>query len=539
MSEHFSSHAPSLLRSQFDTLYRVSQVLSRSLDFRQTLREVLRALEITGGLTRGMVSVVDPDTGELTVHAVHGMEDSEYEPIRYQPGEGLIGQILEVNNTVAISCLGDDGRFLNRLELYEPELPFIAVPINVGGALQGVLAVQPSEADDGRLAERTKFVEMIANLIGQSVRLSLEIEQEKKTIAEERDTLRRTVRNRHGFDNIVGHSDHMRRVFDQIRMVSKWNTTVLIRGETGTGKELIANAIHYNSPRARGPYVRLNCASLPENLLETELFGHEKGAFTGAIGARKGRFEMADGGTLFLDEIGEISPAFQAKLLRVLQEGELERVGGGRTVKVDVRLIAATHRDLEAAVDTGDFREDLYYRLNVMPISLPALRERMEDLPEIARHLAERIGSGQGRKVTLTESAVRRLLQHSWPGNIRELENCLERASVMSESGAIDADQIRIDRVRDSHHLGTHQARSSAPAMSQQAAQPIGGDFAPPPPARAPVDINDPGLDERERVVAALEQAGWVQAKAARLLGMTPRQIAYRIQTLNIEVKQF
>jgi len=542
MAEHISSQPPSLLRTQFDTLYRVSQVLSRSLDFRQTLREVLRSLEITGGLTRGMVSVVDPDTGELRAHAVHGMEDSEYEPIRYQPGEGLIGQILEENRTLSIPCLGDDARFLNRLELYEPELPFIAVPINVGGTLQGVLAVQPDEPDDGRLAERTKFVEMIANLIGQSVRLSLDIEQEKKSIAEERDTLRRTVRNRHGFDNIVGHSDHMRRVFDQIRMVSKWNTTVLIRGETGTGKELIANAIHYNSPRARGPYVRLNCASLPENLLESELFGHEKGAFTGAIGARKGRFEMADGGTLFLDEIGEISPAFQAKLLRVLQEGELERVGGGRTVKVDVRLIAATHRDLEAAVDTGDFREDLYYRLNVMPISLPALRERMEDLPEIARHLAERIGNSQGRKVALTETAVRRLLQHSWPGNIRELENCLERASVMSESGNIDADQIRIDRIRDTPHHGHASRGGPGIAMVQQGAGGGGNnsDYAPQPaPARTPLDINDPGLDERERVVAALEQAGWVQAKAARLLGMTPRQIAYRIQTLNIEVKQF
>jgi Nif-specific regulatory protein len=197
-----------------------------------------------------------------------------------------------------------------------------------------------------------------------------------KSLDQERDPQRRAARHRPGFTNLVGHSSAMLRIFDQIRMVSKWPTTVLIRGETGTGKELIANAIHYNSPRARGPYVRLNCASLPENLLESELFGHEKGAFTGAVTSRKGRFEMADGGTLFLDEIGDISPAFQAKLLRVLQEGELERVGGGRTLKLDVRLIAATHRDLEAAVDAGDFREDLYYRLNVMPILLPPLRER-------------------------------------------------------------------------------------------------------------------------------------------------------------------
>ncbi|MCK9283667.1 MAG: nif-specific transcriptional activator NifA [Rhodocyclaceae bacterium] len=508
-----------LLRTQFDTLFRVSQVLSRSLDFRHNIREVLRALEITGHLSRGMVSVVDPESGSLAVHAVHGLDDAEYEPVRYQPGEGLLGLILQERCTVARPAIGSDPRFLNRLGLYERELPFIAVPINVDGVLQGVLAVQPDAPDDGLLAERARFVEMIANLIGQSVRLSLDIEQEKKSLSEERDTLRRTVRNRYGFNNMVGHSPPMRRVFDQVRMVSKWNTTVLIRGETGTGKELIANAIHYNSPRARGPYVRLNCASLPENLLESELFGHEKGAFTGAVGSRRGRFEMADGGTLFLDEIGEISPAFQAKLLRVLQEGELERVGGGRTLKVDVRLIAATHRDLEAAVDSGDFREDLYYRLNVMPIALPPLRDRMEDLPEIAGHLTERIGSGQGRRISLTEAAQRRLSAHSWPGNIRELENCLERAAVMSESGRIDVDLIQIPRLRD--------APAAALAASPAAA-----------PRPAP-DVNDPGLDERERVVAALEQAGWVQAKAARLLGMTPRQIAYRIQILNIDVKQF
>ena len=313
----------------------------------------------------------------------------------------------------------------------------------------------------------------------------------------------------------------MRRVFDQVRMVSKWNTTVLLRGETGTGKELIANAIHYNSPRARGPYVRLNCASLPENLLESELFGHEKGAFTGAVGVRKGRFEMADGGTLFLDEIGEISTAFQAKLLRVLQEGEFERVGGGRSLKVDVRIIAATHRDLEAAVDTGDFREDLYYRLNVMPIKLPALRERPEDIPDLARHLAVRLGSVQGRTLTITDAAVRRLSQYGWPGNVRELENCLERAAVMSPTGSIDADLIRLDRGRE------------APA-AVVAAPAVAGTGAP-----APASLDDPNLDERARVIAALEQAGWVQAKAARLLGMTPRQIAYRVQILNIEVKQF
>ncbi|NWG30404.1 MAG: nif-specific transcriptional activator NifA [Rhodocyclaceae bacterium] len=517
-----------LCHATVDAIYRVSEVLSRSLDYRQTLRDVLDAIA-AAGLSRGLVSVVDPDSGDLTVTAVHGLDAAAFAPVRYQAGEGVLGVALEEGETVVVDCLGRDPRFLNRLGIYDPDLPFVAAPIAAGGRQLGVLAVQP-DRPDGELAATARFVEMVANLIGQSVRLALEVEQEKQSLAEERDSLRRTVRGKYGFDNIVGRSVKMRKVFDQVRMVAKWNTTVLIRGETGTGKELIANAIHYNSPRARGPYVRLNCATLPENLLESELFGHEKGAFTGAIGARKGRFEAADGGTLFLDEIGEISAAFQAKLLRVLQEGEFELVGGGRTLKVDVRVIAATHRDLEAAVDAGDFREDLYYRLNVMPISLPPLRERAEDIPELARHLVARIGAQQGRTLTLQETAIRRLTQYAWPGNVRELENCLERAAVMSETGVIDAELIRLDRFRQG---------GAAPSAAG-----LAGAVPPAPTFRdaggEPGEPGDPEkTSERDRVIAALEQAGWVQAKAARLLGMTPRQIAYRIQTLGIEVKQF
>jgi len=300
---------------------------------------------------------------------------------------------------------------------------------------------------------------------------------------------------------------------------------VLIRGETGTGKELIANAIHYNSPRARNMLVKLNCAALPENLLESELFGHERGAFTGAVESRKGRFEQAHGGTLFLDEIGEVSPAFQAKMLRILQEGEFERVGGSKTIKVDVRIIAATHRDLETAVEMGDFREDLFYRLNVMPLFLPPLRERIEDIPEIARHLLGKIGNDQKRKLKLTDMANRRLANHDWPGNVRELENCLERAAVLSEDGNIDVDLIRFPSARE----------RSSPRPLRTANATVTPEFS----SNSEIDIDDPNLSEKERVIAALEQAGWVQAKAARILGMTPRQIAYRIQTLNIEVKQF
>lgn len=510
-------------------LYAVSRVLSRSLAFNETLRDVLRVLHEEAGLSNGMITVVDPQSGNLTAQHVHhpaGASD-----VQYQPGEGILGLMLEKPRTVMLQRVADEPRFLNRLGIYQQELPFIAVPIKVGGNLQGILAVQPEAPEDGLLEERAQFVEMVANLIGQSLKLSIDVAQEKSTLLEERDSLRRTVRHQFGFDSMVGRSAVMRRVFDQARMVAKWNTTVLIRGETGTGKELIANAIHYNSPRARNALIRLNCAALPENLLESELFGHERGAFTGAVESRKGRFEQAHGGTLFLDEIGEVSAPFQAKLLRILQEGEFERVGGSRTIKVDVRIIAATHRDLETAVDMGDFREDLFYRLNVMPIFLPPLRERIEDIPDIARHLLQKIGNEQKRKLNLTDMARRRLANHHWPGNVRELENCLERAAVLSEDGEIDVDLIRFPSARE----------RISPKTPKEAAVP-GNNlvFTPGASSGAPeVDINDPNLSEKERVIGALEQAGWVQAKAARILGMTPRQIAYRIQTLNIEVKQF
>ncbi|NTV71613.1 MAG: nif-specific transcriptional activator NifA [Azonexaceae bacterium] len=515
-------------------LYAVSRVLSRSLDFNETLRDVLRVLHDEAGLTRGLISVLDPETGKLNIRTIYTPEGPILDDAQYGPGEGIIGLVLEKPRTIKLVRGADEPRFINRNGVYQPNLPFIAVPIKVGGDLKGVLAVQPEAPEDGLLEERAQFVEMVSNLIGQSLSLSMAVAQEKSSLLEERDLLRRTVRHQFGFDSMVGRSAVMRRVFDQARMVAKWNTTVLIRGETGTGKELIANAIHYNSPRARNALVKLNCAALPENLLESELFGHERGAFTGAVEARKGRFEQAHGGTLFLDEIGEVSAAFQAKMLRILQEGEFERVGGSKTIKVDVRIIAATHRDLETAVEMGDFREDLFYRLNVMPLFLPPLRERIEDIPEIARHLLTKIGNDQKRKLKLTDMANRRLASHEWPGNVRELENCLERAAVLSEDGNIDVDLIRFPSVRERSSPRPLRAPPSAPAENfhRSTVNPNSG-------ANPEIDIDDPNLSEKERVIAALEQAGWVQAKAARILGMTPRQIAYRIQTLNIEVKQF
>lgn len=506
-----------LLEDELACIYAVSKVLSRSLNLKETLREVLRVLHEEGQLEHGMVSLLDEASGDLLLFEHHSKAKTTLENVRYRAGEGIMGLVIAMDKPLIIRKLADEPRFLDKLGVYNPALPFIAVPIRArGDEIVGVLAAQPP-AELHLLGERWRFLDMVGNLIGQTVVLANQVAQDQQELRKERDSLRRKVKGEHGFANVIGHTRCMQVVFDQARQVAKWNTTVLIRGESGTGKELIANAIHYHSPRANNTFVRLNCAALPDNLLESELFGHEKGAFTGAVSQRKGRFEQADGGTLFLDEIGEITPAFQAKLLRVLQEGEFERVGGTKTLQVDVRVIAATNRNLEQEVREGNFREDLYYRLNVMPILMPPLRDRLEDVPDLSRFLVNKISQKQGRPLEISDSAIRILMQHDWPGNVRELENCMERAAILSPDGHIDQQVIRLTGLDNAYSLESNHS-ASAP--------------------RPKVDLNSPELDERERVIAALEEAGWVQAKAARLLNMTPRQIAYRIQILNIQVRQ-
>lgn len=522
----FSSGTKSFTtQQQLNALHQISIVLSRSLDLEDTLRGTLQTLSDVVNMQYGLVSLFDQNRSALFIQAVHGVDAEiikDVKSIRYRMGEGIMGSVMHQGQSLVIPRVADDARFLDRLNLYDYSLPFICVPIPGSGSQPvGVLAAQPQSLEESELPAKTRFMEMVANLIGQTVRLVGKVHSEQEAIKSERDSLRRKVRSQYGFDNMVGQTQIMRQIFDSIRQVAKWDTTVLVRGESGTGKELIANAIHYNSPRSNGPFVKLNCAALPDSLLESELFGHEKGAFTGAVKQRKGRFEMADGGTLFLDEIGEISASFQAKLLRILQEGEMERVGGTETIHVDVRIVTATNRNLEEEVRKGNFREDLYYRLNVMPIQLPALRERIEDVPELAKFLVLKLSQKQGRELKISDGAIRMLMGHDWPGNVRELENCLERATIMSETGLIDRDVIVF------HTTDRPQGATLAPVASSVK-----------PSVATDVDFNDPQLDERQRLIAALEKCGWVQAKAARLLGMTPRQIAYRIQIMNINMRR-
>ncbi|MBI3804258.1 MAG: sigma 54-interacting transcriptional regulator [Nitrospirae bacterium] len=309
---------------------------------------------------------------------------------------------------------------------------------------------------------------------------------------------------------LIGRSPVMRDIYKELIRVSHSKATALLRGESGTGKELIAKLIHENSPRADKPFIKVNCAALPETLLESELFGHEKGAFTGAIQTRKGRFELADGGTIFLDEIGDLPISVQVKLLRVLQEMEFERVGGVETISVDVRVIAATHRLLENAILEGTFRQDLYYRLNVVPIHLPPLRERREDIPLLIEHFLEKFNKENDKKVYLSEEVSQLLVQYDWPGNVRELENCIERLVVLAEEESVTFRTIppAIQNYFNDIKTVTPPTGSIKHSSFSERMQ---------------------GM-EQEALRKALERSGWVQAKAARLLGMTPRQVAYKIR---------
>ncbi|MDW6019675.1 nif-specific transcriptional activator NifA [Vibrio plantisponsor] len=536
-----------LERRLLAAMYKISSVLNTSLNYVESSDKILQVLHDECALQCGMLTILDSTRDILLIKSVHSPQPNsaaQHKQVSYKIGEGLVGEVLRQGSSIVLHNLGSDQRFADKLALYDYEKPFICVPLkDANGKVIGALSAQPPKFVEGFITLQTNFLNMIANLIAKNVQLAYKVETHQQQLVDERDNLRRKVRNNYSFRNLVGHTKSMRQIFEQIRLVSRWDSTVLIRGESGTGKELVANAIHYNSPRANLPFVKLNCAALPDNLLESELFGHEKGAFTGAVKQRKGRFEMADNGTIFLDEIGETSPAFQAKLLRVLQEKEFERVGGTTTISVNVRIIAATNRYLEQEVAQGNFREDLYYRLNVMPMYLPPLRERLQDIPELAEHMIQNLSKAQQRKLTLSDEAIRLMMSHPWPGNVRELENTLERASVLCESGVIGPELITLNKSQPVFQPPVHQISnylSPNNPVHHQASHPAhhastNGASMPDYP-HSPQDM--PTGDERDMVIDALERSGWVKAKAARLLNMTPRQIAYRIQIMNIEMKQ-
>ncbi|ACK52533.1 transcriptional regulator, NifA, Fis Family [Methylocella silvestris BL2] len=550
-------------------IYEISKLLASVNRLEVSLAGVLTLLSSFLEMRHGLIALLDKN-GKPEIVVGSGWSEQNAKLYFDRLPERAIGQIvttkmpLVVENVYASPLFeGSDLTGWGRAD-GEP-FALIGVPIKDGDEVIGALTVDRNNTNrtSVRFDHDVRFLTMIANLVGQTLRLQKLVARDRERLMQENARLEKSARPRSpetrfsGIEGIVGDSPAVRAVVKKIRIVAKSRSTVLLRGESGTGKELFAAAIHNLSPRSGKPFIKLNCAALPESVLESELFGHERGAFTGALATRKGRFELADGGTLFLDEIGDISPAFQVKLLRVLQEGEFERVGGARPLKVDVRLVCATNKNLEDAVKRGEFRADLYYRITVVPIFLPPLREREGDILPLANEFLHRFNSEQKTDLVLTASAIAVLKECKFPGNIRELENCVRRTATMAPGDEIEQNDFAC------HNDGCLSAilwkGSDAPQVSHRHVEaPVGParlppvetarDIRPPDDAAAPPHLADGALppagegafrSDRERIVDAMERAGWVKAKAARVLGITPRQIGYALRKHNIRVKKF
>ena len=553
-------------RRELNVVYEISKTLATSLDVHKTFREALNYLLQALDWRRAFVVLSESGSAELRGLCAVGLSQEESQRLKFLPGEGIVGRVYATGVPYTVPDLRAEPLFLNRTGGADQSpgacVSMLAVPIRADRRTVGVLAVDYLNPDTrSHFGDELQLLKMVSTLMGQALLLHRSVSAAHDNIQDEVRRMSKALNHSgkpgHKIEHVVGTSAPMLEVFDQVHQVAPARTTVLLRGESGTGKEVIARAIHSLSPRKGEAFICVNCAALTESLLESELFGHEKGSFTGAQGQRKGRFEMAHGGTLFLDEIGDISASFQAKLLRVLQEREFERVGGGTPVKVDVRLILATNRDLERMVKAGEFRADLYYRINVVSIQLPPLRERREDIPAMAKHFLDRFNRDNARSTQFSPAAMRVLSSCYWPGNVRELENCVERTATMAHSDVITdlafpcqgnrcltqvlhhidrEDAVRPSRLAEipiqERPMGPTVGEASLPAPEAAAPQPVAG--------VAPADIADGKPEgESERLVWAMERSGWVQAKAARLLKISPRQMGYALQKHGIEVRKF
>lgn len=548
-------------------VYEISKILTTPNRLEATLSSVVNVLSSFMQMQHGVIALLADDGVPEIVVGVGWSEEADNR-LRAGLPQRAIDQIVATAMPLVVQNVESHPAFdhedLSVLGSGQGStVSFIGVPIRSEGKVIGTLSID--RVWDGRSIFRfdadVRFLSMISNLIGQTVQLQRVVSRDRDRLIQESHRLQKQIselksgKEKKGLNltGIVGNSVAIRAVIDKIGVVARSQSPVLLRGESGTGKELFAKAIHELSPRANGPFIKLNCAALPETVLESELFGHERGAFTGAISLRKGRFELADKGTLFLDEIGEISPAFQAKLLRVLQEQEFERVGGNRTIKVDVRIVAATNRDLEDAVARNQFRADLYFRINVVPIMLPPLRDRRDDIPLLARVFLERFNKENDRRLTLSDPAFEVLSSCYFPGNVRELENCIRRTATLAAGPVISLSDFAC---RSSECLSAVLWKShSAPLRpavvatenagdERRAHDAVGGGFNGASRDTPTVDVGGAGrgeavaASERDHLIDAMERSGWVQAKAGRLLGLTPRQIGYALKKHNIAIKQ-
>jgi Nif-specific regulatory protein len=498
---------------RLSTLLEVSQALSGTLNLKSSMQRVIQILIRHHGVVRGMVTLLRE--GELHVEASEGFDDRA-RAISFKLGEGITGQVVQSGKPIVVPRVSKEPEFLNRMprraDVPRHELSFICVPIVVQRSTVGTLAVDLKFKPERDYESSMKFFGIVSSMVAQALNVQRLVEEERRRLVDENTHLRQELRERYDFSNIIGTSGPTRLMYEQVAQVAQTNTTVLIRGESGTGKELIAHAIHYNSLRAKKPFVKVSCAALPDSLIESELFGYEKGAFTGAHARKKGRFELAEGGTLFLDEIGDINLSTQVKLLRVLQEREFERVGGTETVRVNVRMLAATNKDMEKAIIEGTFREDLYYRLNVFTIFVPPLRDRKADMLLLADHFLEKFSREHGKVIKrISTPAIDMLMSYHWPGNVRELENALERSVLVCDGQVIHG-----------HHLPPSlQTADSSGTVTRVSLKDAVEGF------------------ERDLIQDALKTTRGNRAKAARLLDTTERILNYKVRNLNVDVRRF
>ncbi len=500
---------------ELETLYKISQILAEGTPQSQTLKEVLDILDRELGMNRGAITLLVPAGKEIIIEAVHNFSEEQRRRIRYRLGEGVTGRVMQTGKPMIIQKVSEEPLFLNRFERWnitKEEISFICVPITIGDEVIGTISIDRPYNKETSLEEDMRALSIVASMIANDVSARREETVKLQELENENLRLRSELEDKFRPENIIGNSNTMHEVYRQIHQVADSDTTVLIRGPSGTGKELVAHAIHYSSSRAKGTFIKVSCAALNENLLESELFGHEKGAFTGAVQSRKGRMEEANGGTLFLDEVGDFSPVIQVKLLRVLQEREFERVGSNRAIKTSARIITATNRDLEKCVEDGTFRRDLYYRINVFPIFLPSLSERRDDVLLLADHFVELYSKKMNKNVRrISTTAINMMVAYHWPGNVRELENCIERAVLLSTDGVIHG-----------HHLPPTLQTSEATGTV------------------ATGTLEDRvSIFERDMIVDALKRTNGKLAAAARQLGTTSRIIRYKTQQLGIDCKRY